>query len=66
MGELDRVFLHGDVSLSLELIKVHLNYLSKVSGETDQVLSGVVADNVASALENLAKLESLIEVMKDA
>jgi hypothetical protein len=66
MNELDKTFFDGDVSLNLELIKVHLGYLSKLSDQTDSVISEVVSENVDAALERLAKLESLIEVMQDA
>ena len=66
MNELDKAFFEGDVALNVELVKVHLGYLSKLAEQTDYVLSATVAENVASALERLVKLESLIEVMQDA
>ena len=66
MNELDKAFFEGDVAVNFELVKVHLGYLSKLAEQTDYVLSAIVAENVASALERLAKLESLIEVMQDA
>lgn len=66
MNELDKTFFDGDVSLNLELVKVHLGYLSKLSDQTDSVISEVVSENVNAALERLAKLEGLIEVMQDA
>jgi hypothetical protein len=66
MDELDKAFFDGDVALNIELVKVHLGYLSKLADQTDYVLSATVAENVASALERLAKLESLIGVMQDA
>lgn len=66
MNELDKAFFDGDVALNVELVKVHLGYLAKLADQTDYVLSATVAENVATALERLAKLESLIEVMQDA
>ena len=66
MDELDKAFFDGDVALNIELVKVHLGYLSKLADQTDYVLSATVAENVASALERLAQLESLIGVMQDA
>ncbi len=66
MDELDKVFFDSDLRLNLSLIKTHLNHLSDVSAKTDFVLSGVVSENVAIALERLSKLEGLIEVMQDA
>ena len=65
MNELDKAFFDGDVALNVELVKVHLGYLSKLAEQTDYVLSAIVSENVASALERLAKLESLIEVMQE-
>ena len=65
MNELDKAFFEGDVALNVELVKVHLGYLSKLAEQTDYVLSAIVSENVASALERLAKLESLIEVMQE-
>lgn len=66
MDELDKVFFDSDLRLNLSLIKTHLNHLSDVSAKTDFVLSGVVSENVAIALDRLSKLEGLIEVMQDA
>ena len=43
MNELDKAFFEGDVALNVELVKVHLGYLSKLAEQTDYVLSATFA-----------------------